>query len=547
MTIEQVTTSMKMKKKQISKSTILTILIALLLLFFTGASPRVYRYGKSLYEKIQLFSEIIITIKEEYVEEKDPQELIESAIKGMVSDLDPHTSYLSSEDFERWNQSYEGYSGIGVTFDIIRDKITIMSVMADGPSDKIGLRAGDRIVAIEGNSAIGMKRDEVPLKLMGPKGTRVQVTVERPGWQKTEDYVITRDEVHVQSVPYAFMLEPETGYIGIIRFSSTTAQELEDQLQSLESQGIERLVLDLRGNGGGRLDAAVDVCDKFLPKDRRIVYTKGRIRKSFREYFSTERATHTLYPLIVLIDRASASASEIVAGAMQDWDRGLVVGETSFGKGLVQKQYPLKDGSALFMTTARYYTPSGRLIQRSYDDKSLQEYYDEITNDSLYKKQEVDDSRPSYKTLILERKVYGGGGISPDISLTSSRDPLNSIIRKIILEPNRPLFTFSEEYVRTHPELKNELDDFILNYNPDDHTLAQFFDYIRDQGFQITEQEFQKNKPDIQFMLKQNIAAEIWGNQTRYRVQLLRDHELQEALTYFTDAQGLLQKAYHVK
>jgi carboxyl-terminal processing protease len=547
MTIEQVTTSIKMKKKQISKSTILTVLIALLLLFFTGASPRVYRYGKSLYEKIQLFSEIIITIKEEYVEEKDPQELIESAIKGMVSDLDPHTSYLSSEDFERWNQSYEGYSGIGVTFDIIRDKITIMSVMADGPSDKIGLRAGDRIVAIEGNSAIGMKRDEVPLKLMGPKGTRVQVTVERPGWQKTEDYVITRDEVHVQSVPYAFMLEPETGYIGIIRFSSTTAQELEDQLQSLESQGIERLVLDLRGNGGGRLDAAVDVCDKFLPKDRRIVYTKGRIRKSFREYFSTERATHTLYPLIVLIDRASASASEIVAGAMQDWDRGLVVGETSFGKGLVQKQYPLKDGSALFMTTARYYTPSGRLIQRSYDDKSLQEYYDEITNDSLYKKQEVDDSRPSYKTLILERKVYGGGGISPDISLTSSRDPLNSIIRKIILEPNRPLFTFSEEYVRTHPELKNELDDFILNYNPDDHTLAQFFDYIRDQGFQITEQEFQKNKPDIQFMLKQNIAAEIWGNQARYRVQLLRDHELQEALTYFTDAQGLLQKAYHVK
>ena len=536
-----------MKKKQISKSAKLTIVSVLILLFITGASPRVYRYGKSLYAKIQLFSEIIITIKDEYVEEKDPQELIESAIKGMVSDLDPHTSYLSSEDFKRWNQSYEGYSGIGVTFDIIRDKITIMSVMVDGPSDKVGLRAGDRIVAIEGNSAIGIKRDEVPLKLMGPKGTKVQVTVERPGWEETEEVVITRDEVHVESVPYAFMLEPETGYIGIIRFSSTTARELEDHLQFLESQGIKRLVLDLRSNGGGRLDAAVDVSDKFLPKEKRIVYTKGRIRKSFREFFSTGRATHSLYPVIVLIDRASASASEIVAGAMQDWDRALVVGETSFGKGLVQRQYPLKDGSALFMTTARYYTPSGRLIQRSYDDKSLQEYYNEIANDSLYKKQNADASRPSYKTLILGRKVYGGGGISPDIYLTAPREPLNSIVRKIIIEPDRPLFTFSEEYVRKHPELKNDLDDFILNYNPDDHALTAFLDHIRNQGSQITQQEFQKNKSDIQFILKQSIAAEIWGNQARYRVQLLRDRELQKALTYFPDAEELLQKAYRIK
>ena len=199
------------------------------------------------------------------------------------------------------------------------------------------------------------------------------------------------------------------------------------------------------------------------------------------------------------------------------------------------------------MTTARYYTPSGRLIQRSYDDKSLQEYYNEIANDSLYEKQNADASRPSYKTLILGRKVYGGGGISPDIYLTAPRKPLNSIARKIIIEPDRPLFTFSEEYVRKNPELKNDLDDFILNYDPDDHALTEFLDHIRDQGSQITEQEFQKNKSDIQFILKQSIAAEIWGNQARYRVQLLRDHELQEALTYFPDAEELLQKAYLIK
>ena len=364
-----------MKRKKSQKRIILGIFFGLSFILITGATTRLYNYGRSLYEKIELFSEIIVKIKNEYVEEKDPQELIEDAIKGVVSGLDPHTTYLSAEYFKQWNQNYDGYSGIGVTFDIVKDKITIMSVFDDGPSDKVGLMSGDRIVAIEGKSAIGMKRDEVPLTLMGPRGTKVEVTIERRDWDEGRNFIITRDRVHVQSIPFAFMINPGTGYIGIIRFSSTTVEELREALKKLEAQGMKQLILDLRSNGGGRLDAAVDVVDKFLPRNKRIVYTKGRVRGSFREFFSTDRSTHTIQPLIVILNRASASASEIVAGAMQDWDRGLILGETSFGKGLVQRQYPFKDGSALFMTTARYYTPSGRLIQRSYDDKSLEEYY----------------------------------------------------------------------------------------------------------------------------------------------------------------------------
>ena len=533
--------------KQRKKRLLGVLVLCISIIFITSASTRIYDYGKSLYAKINLFSEIIIKIKNEYVEEKDPQELIENAIKGVVSNLDPHTTYLSSENFKRWNQNYEGYSGIGVTFDIIKEKITVMSVFNDGPSAKVGIIPGDRIVAIEGRSAIGIKRDEVQLQLMGPRGTNVNVTIERKDWDTTKDVVITRDEVHVESIPYAFMVKPGLGYIGILRFSSTTGEEMEWALQKLESQGMKQLILDLRDNPGGRLDGAVAVSDKFLPRGKRIVFTKGRIHDSFREYFSTEGSTHPTLPMIVLINRISASASEIVAGAMQDWDRALIVGETSFGKGLVQRQYPLKDGSALFMTTARYYTPSGRLIQRSYDDKTLEEYYNEISDDELIAKRETDTSRPSFKTQILGRKVYGGGGIAPDVYIASQRDTLSSILRKMIVARERLFYTFGEELLDSHPELKNDLNDYLRNYNPDVPTLQAFLKHVRKYGFEITNEQFVQNRKDIRFILKQTIASNIWGNEARYKVQMLRDQQFLDALAYLPEAEKLLEHAYHVR
>lgn len=531
-------------KKRNRKKILLGIFIFFSFLFLTIASPRIYDSTRSLYSNIKLFSEVFDKINKYYVDEKAPEELIENAIKGMVSSLDPHTTYLTIDHFKKWSQSYEGYSGVGIYFDIIRDKITVMSVISGGPSEEIGLLPGDRIIAINKKSAIGMKREEVPFKLMGPKGTKVEVTVQRQGWKKPKNFVITRDEVHIQSVPYVFTIRSDVGYIYVVRFSSTTSDELENALQKLESQGIKKLILDLRANGGGYLDAAVKVANKFLPGGKKIVYTKGRIRNSFQEFFSIENSTHPLIPLIVLINRTSASASEIVAGALQDWDRALIVGETSFGKGLVQSQYRFPDGSALLMTTARYYTPAGRLIQRPYVDKSSKEYYSEIMEDSSRNDLNNDTSRPSFKTQILRREVFGGGGITPDIFFTASRDELDQVVQKIRYSPQRPFFTFVENYVEKHTELKRDFNHFLHNYKPNGKCLQKFLNHIRELGLKITNKEFVDNKEDIQFILKQFIAAKIWGNEARYKVQMLRDHQLLEALSYFSQAEDLLARAY---
>ncbi|OVE80251.1 hypothetical protein BVY01_00520 [bacterium I07] len=513
--------------------------------FITLASIHAYDNGKSLISKIRLFSTIFERIRQDYVEETSGQTLIESAIRGMVSDLDPHTSYLTSDHFKRWNQNYEGYSGIGVSFDIIDEKINILSVFKDGPSDRVGIIPGDRIVSIDGISSVGIKRDEVPLKLMGPKGTRVKVSIERPGWKDLQDYTIVRDEVHLESIPYAFMIRPGVGYINIVRFSATTGKELNTALNRLEKNGMRALVLDLRNNGGGYLDAAVEVCDQFLPSGKRIVYTKGRVDGSFREFFATDRATHPLAPVVVLINRISASASEIVAGCLQDWDRGLILGETSFGKGLVQSQYRFPDGSALLMTTARYYTPSGRLIQRAYDDKSLEQYYKEISDDSLRKEWEVDPDRPSFQTWLLHRKVLGGGGITPDIFLKSKSDTMTTIMRKLTYSPDRLFFTFSQKLVSNNPGLgEQDFNDFLKSYRPDSMTLQAFVKYARKSNFKISNKEVIENKRDIQFVLKQFIASKLWGQEASYKVQMLRDRQLLEAIEYVDEARQLLARAY---
>ena len=523
----------------------LLISVVLLSMFFLSGTPKfLYDSGRTLYDKIELFSQILRTIQNDYIDEKSSQELLENAIQGMVSHLDPHTTYMSSDQFNKWNQNFEGYSGIGISFDVIRKKITIMSVTADGPSDKAGLRPGDRIVAIDNQSAVGIKRDDVPLKLMGPKGTKVEVTVERKGWDETKNFIIVRDEIHVESVPYALMVKPDMGYMKIIRFSSTTGEEVEKKLLQLRSQGMKQLILDLRQNGGGYLESAVEVSDKFLPGGKRIVYTKGRMQASFREYFATDRATHPLIPVIVIIDRASASASEIVAGALQDWDRALIVGETSFGKGLVQSQYRFHDGSALLMTTAKYYTPTGRLIQRPFDDKSFEEYYTEVMIDSLRKNMENDRSRPVFQSKILKRKVYGGGGITPDVFLSSEKDTSSQLIRRMLFYPQRLFYTFVEDYLKDPSEMKMELNDFLKNYEPNGKVMQHFLNHIRGSGFKISNQEFIQNSREIQFFLKQTIAEKIWGDEARYKVQILNDHQLLETLGYFLEAESLLKKAY---
>lgn len=526
------------------KPYVIFLLIILALPFLANTSLKLYENSRSIYSQIRLFSMILERIRQDYVEEKSSSDLLKNAIDGMVSNLDPHTTYLTPEDFKQWNQNFEGYSGIGITFDIIRGKITIMSVIEDGPSDHVGLMQGDRIIGINNESAIDIKRDEVPLKLMGPKGTKIKVSVERRGWKKPKSFEITRNEVHVQSIPYAFMLKPGIGYVRIVRFSATTATEMSDALNKLNKQKMKKLIIDLRGNGGGYLEAAVQVSDQFLTGGKRIVYTKGRIQSSFREFFSTDQNTFHHIPIVVLIDRGSASASEILAGALQDWDRAIIVGETSFGKGLVQSQYNFNDGSALLMTTAKYYTPSGRLIQRPYNNgKSFDDYYTAVFNDSL-RENKNKAKRPQHQTLLLQRNVFGGGGITPDIHFKTRRDTIPRLVRDLYFSSDRLFFTFVEDYVKDTTLEKMEFNEFIKTYKPDNGTLRSFSRYIEESGFEFSKEDFINYQQDIRTALKQTIATKIWGDEARYKVQLLQDKPLLESLSYFTQSEKLLKQAY---
>jgi carboxyl-terminal processing protease len=524
------------------------IILSLICLFWTSsAGSFLIQSGRSLYSKIELFSTLLQTIQDNYVDESDPQTLIENAVQGMVSGLDPHTTYFTKEKFEEWNQDFEGYSGVGIYFDVIRGKITVLSVIAGGPSDKVGIQPGDKIIAIDGKSVLGIKRDDVPLYLKGLRRSTVVITIERKGWKNPKKFSIIRDEVHIESVPYAFIIQPGTGYVDIARFSSTTGQELKDELKKLDAQGMKRLVIDLRQNGGGYLESAVDVVDIFLGGGKCIVYTKGRIRESFREYFSTDQALYPDLPVVVLIDRASASASEIVAGALQDWDRALIVGETSFGKGLVQGQFIMKDGSALLMTTARYFTPSGRMIQRPYDEKSHEEYFSEIYDDQQREKLSEDPSRPSKFTLILNRKVLCNGGITPDVLLTARNDTLNDIMRRLVYAPEQLFFTYVDQYMKSNLEARVDFSEFAKTYAPNGSNLQQFLDFIRNQGFKITNKEYVNNKVDIEFFLKLNMASVIWGDEARYKIQMTRDRQLMESLTHLQAAEALMKKSYSLK
>ncbi|HHS12634.1 MAG TPA: S41 family peptidase [bacterium] len=499
--------------------------------------------SKTFYSKIQLFNIILGRIQEDYVTEIPPEKLVDDAIRGMLEKLDPHTTYFTEEQFNRWNQNFEGYSGIGITFDILRDRITVLSVIPEGPSDSAGLMPGDRIVAIEGKSAIGISRDEVPLLLKGPKGSSVRISVQRTGYSAPLEYVIKRDEVHIHSIPYTFLIQPGVGYIHIQRFSATTSDELEKAFNKLLEQGMKTLIFDLRYNGGGYLDEAIETADLFLPGGKTIVSTRGRNSSSNREFYSTKKKLPAKIPVVIMIDRISASASEIVAGALQDWDRALIIGETSFGKGLIQSQYRFRDGSALLMTTARYHTPSGRVIQRDYNNQSHEDYYSIITNDSLRRQWEENPGRPHYQSMILKRRIPGGGGITPDIFLSATHDTLAMCVRRILNSPKRLLFTFTEQLAKDRTLKEYSESDFIRNYKPDAHRMKQFLMYIRQEGIEISNEDFIHNQKDIQFLIKQALAEWLFGRETQYKVQMLRDKMLLEALRYLSKARELLESA----
>ncbi|MCS7177348.1 MAG: S41 family peptidase [Candidatus Kapabacteria bacterium] len=499
----------------------------------------------NVYEQLRKFSDALNYIYRNYVEEVDSQRLVEAAIKGMLDSLDPHSVYIPVSEMQRVEEDFRGsFEGIGIEFDVINDTITVIAPIAGGPAEALGIQAGDKIVTIDGQNAVGLSRSEVPRRLRGPKGTVVRVGIRRAGMKEILEFTITRDRIPIYSVDAAFVIEgTDIGYIRINRFSATTYQEFREALQRLQAAGMRKLILDLRGNPGGFMDQAIRIADEFVPGGHRIVYTRGRVPEFNEDYYSRDGQPYERMPLIVLVNRASASASEIVSGAVQDLDRGLIVGETTFGKGSVQRQYELPDGAGLRVTVSFYYTPSGRMIQRPYKGKSRQQYVadqeelsEEGENFAHKESSREDTTRPVFKTLH-GRKVLGGGGITPDYIIRSDTvTPLSVELRRHGL-----FWKVAEEYLANHrAALERQYGAnywaFVRDFRLPSTVIDRLRGHAREQGIKWDEEHFRTDAAYIEHVIKAQIARAIWGNNAFAAVMLQVDRQAQKALELFPEA-----------
>ena len=480
-------------------------------------------------------SNIVHLILTDYFDSITLEQIEDEAIYSLLSTLDPHSAYIVKEDFAEEKESINGlFEGIGIMFRLEKDSIYVLQVVEGGPSQKSGVLNGDRIVFINDTNVAGVeiKDTDVIKKLRGPKGTKVKIGVKREGVSKILDFNITRDVIPSHSISYRGMLDNEIGYIHLSKFSNTTKREMYNSIKYLQERGMEKLILDLRGNGGGLLYQAIEVADMFLPQDQLIVYTEGR-NSPRSENYSTSGGIFEKGALVVMIDESSASASEILAGAVQDNDRGTIVGRRSFGKGLVQEQFEMRDGSAIRLTIARYYTPSGRCIQRPYDKGTDEYYYDflmrimtEMESDSII--QEITDTTKYYTKD--GRVVYGGGGIYPDVVLPYSRDSLiiyyNNVMQKGILY--KYAFDFTERNRHTLLEKYPNSDSFVQNYSVSDYMFNEFINEAAEKGIKRDQASIKAYKEEMKIMLKSYMAELLYDTESFYKVSLLIDKDLQK-------------------
>ena len=519
-----------------------TLVLFLAVLFiFTPLGKVILASGSNLYLKLNVLNDIIRIVNDNYVEVPDWDKVMEGAFTGLMGNLDPHSVYIQEDKLSDIQEKFTGkFEGIGIEFDILGGYITVISPIANSPAEKAGLDVLDKIVKIDGESAYKITREEVFKKLRGPKGSKVDVVIRR---QDVDDFEVTiiRDEIPIYSVSASFMIDDSTGYIYLNRFSQTTTKEIEEALCKLKDAGMKQLIFDLRNNSGGYLEQAVKVADKFIAGKQKIVYTKGRIRNANEEFYSGKDESHPRFPLVILINRGSASASEIVAGAVQDLDRGVIVGETSFGKGLVQRQYDLRDRSAIRVTVAKYYTPSGRLIQRPYDD-NVANYYESFAQenrDSLLSA-ESEETRPQYQT-VSGRVVYGGGGITPDhyVEYKRYKHNLSKDTMKLLRHPSRVLFEFAAEYSVKHKKWAGKKDKFMEKFQISDKTFDVFKERVEDKEIDIDLSNFDNDSGYLKMLLKAEVAKDFWGYDEYYKVIRLHDNQVLEAMKYFNESRLL--------
>ena len=528
------------KIKKSLKLLFLGFAVVIFILFLSPFGKKVCIAGNNLYLKLNVLNDMIGLINENYDEIPDWDKIFNGAFRGLMDELDPHSVFIEKKELSNIEEGFGGkFEGIGIEFDILDGFITVITPIADSPADRAGLETGDKIIKIDGESAYKIKRKDVPKKLRGPKGSKVIVTINRAN---TENFDVTliRDEIPLFSVSASFMIDDEIGYIFVNRFSATTYKETHDAIKKLEKAGMKKLLLDLRGNGGGILGQAVQISDIFIEGKEKIVSTKGRIPSANEIYYSGNIEGLNKYPLVIMINRGSASASEIVSGAVQDLDRGIIVGETSFGKGLVQRQYRMRDGSAIRVTIAKYYTPSGRLIQRAYNGDLLSYYEDfgVVNRDSLLATKDSLKVRPEFKTK-KGRIVYGGGGITPDYHIEDDFDITKSG-RKILTAATRPVFTYSSAFTAKHQELKKNKKKFISKFKVNDEEFGIFLAIVKEQEIKIDSVEVEKDKKYLKIRIKAEMAKEFWGYDESYKVLRQADTYIKQAITYFDEAEKIL-------
>lgn len=492
------------------------------------------------------FREVISNIEESYVDEVKTNKIVNDAINKMLEDLDPHSIYIPKSDVELTNADLKGeFDGIGIEFNIIKDTITVITPIVGGPSEEVGLKSGDKIVKVddENVAGIGISIRGVINRLRGPSGSEVNVQIYRRGTNKLLDFKITRDKIPQYSIDASYMVNDEVGYIKISRFSATTYDEFRDAVAKLKAKGLKKLILDLQSNPGGYMDRAVNVADEFISGDKLIVSQDGRVKRYNAEYHAYKKGLFESGPLIVLINEGSASGAEIVAGALQDYDRGLIVGRRSFGKGLVQMPIPLSDGSELRLTISRYYTPSGRCIQKPYNANDPEAYHADrmnryehgefFTEDSI----KVNDSL-KYRTA-KGRIVYGGGGIMPDhfvpLDTTYDSQYLNELIY------NNAIREFTLEYYNGHKAeiSKLTLENFIDHFRVSEDMLQKIVEIGRSDGVSFDRKAFEKSRPLLINRIKAYIARSQWDNEGWYRVANKYNEIYQEALHLFDEADQL--------
>ena len=507
--------------------------------------PKAYSSNQNVYkvlrEKINVLQQIISYVNHFYFDSVDMDKVMDGAFHGLMEELDPHSTYIPAKEQENISELFKGkFQGIGIEFDILDGFITVISPVPDSPSDFVGLMPGDKIIAINGEDAYKITKDEVFKKLRGRKGTKVDVTISRIGTQKPFDVTIIRDNIPIYSVGAATMIDENTGYIFLRRFSATTTTEVKAALEKLQSQGMTRLLFDLRGNSGGFLEQAAAVSDQFITSTDTLVYTIGKIKESNQVFSSNPKIGWDSFSLIVMINRGSASASEIVSGAVQDLDRGLVVGETSFGKGLVQRQLPLDSGAAVRVTIARYYTPSGRLIQRPYENGNDLAYYRELyETDRESKIDSLKELRPKYSTKA-GRVVYGGGGITPDVYIPY-KNTINGETVKVLRNPKRPIFNFASEFASVHPEQFTSFPEFRDEWIVSANIFNDFLEHLQQDSISVVEDSLLLNTDYIFNRIKSEIAGSVWGKDEAANIRLQLDNQVIESMKHFNEANAFLE------